>query len=197
MREILIAAILLVAPTYAAANPEAEAAIKTAVGRIDTCINDKDSKCLGELFVDDATFGGPIGGGRIVSGKAAVLRMFEDLMKEPTPEGVKQVRSVEKIRFIGQDSAFVDSSVKLVGSKEVQGTRQDWHSTMLMKLQDGKWLLEDVRFYVVETGAPPTPGPTPPPTKAAGSDEPAEADEPAGADEPTDQPGDPAPPSMG
>jgi hypothetical protein len=73
--------------------------------------------------------------------------------------------------------------VKVTGTKASESpateSRQDWHSTALVKLQDGKWLLEDVRFYVVETGPPPTARPI------AKSEE---------AAEPVDTP-DPGPPS--
>lgn len=196
MRQILTAIIIVfAAPVFAASNPEAEKAIKSVVAQIDVCLNKRDAKCLGELFTEDATFGGPLERGAIVNGKAAIVRMFGNMLKD-APEGIKQVRSVEKVRFIGEDRALVDSSVKLTNLNAEEAGRQDWHSVMLMKSQGGNWLLEDVRFYVVVTGAPPTPGPTAPPTEPAKSDKPAE---PAPAEEPgkVDEPGEPAPPSMG
>lgn len=199
MRKILTAIIIaFAAPALAASNPAAEKAIKSVVAQIDTCINNRDAKCLGELFAEDGTFGGPVEHGKIANGRAAIVRLYGDMLKQPVPEGMKQVRSVERIRFLGDDRALVDSSVKLTGVETAAG--QDWHTVMLMRSQDGKWLLEDVRFYVVVTGAPPTPGPTPAPTKSADADEsekPADPAAPAGEPGKKDEPGEPAPPSMG
>jgi len=183
MRKILIAAVLLVAPAYAADNPEA--AIKAAVLRIDTCVANKDMKCLGELFADDATFGGPDNAGKLLTGKSAILASFDKRMKESAMDGVKQVRTVEKLRLMGNDRALVDTSVKLSGAKDLgEGEGQAWHAVMSVRLEGGKWLLEDVRSYVVVTGQPPTPGPTfaplpTEPTKAPQPEKPADAAEPA------------------
>jgi len=183
MREILVVAVLLAAPAYGA-SPSAEAAIKAAVGRIDTCVGNQDMKCLGELFADDATFGGPENGGKLITGKPAILRTFEK-MKGSGTDGVKQVRTVERVRLIGTDRALVDTSVKLSGAKDLgDGVSQAWHAVMLVRLEDGKWLLEDVRSYVVVTGSPPTPvplgSPVPiEPTKAPEPEKPVDAAEPA------------------
>ncbi len=159
MKKILIIALLVAAPTLAADSAKDQAAIKGVFAQIDACIAKADSKCLNGLFVDDATFAGPLDSGKIVKGKAGIVKFFEGMMQG---KGVKQERSVQNVRFIGEDRAFVDCSVKSMGSKTDAPVRQDWHSTALMRRDGGKWLLEDVRFYVVETGLPPTPGPKPP-----------------------------------
>ncbi len=160
MKSILIIASLFVAaPVFAGDSAVDRAAIKVVFGQIDACIAKGDSKCLSGLFADDATFAGPVDSGKIVKGKGGIVKFFEGMMQGT---GAKQERSVQNVRFIGEDRAFVDCSVKSMGPKTDGPVRQDWHSTALMKREGGKWLLEDVRFYVVETGLPPTPGPKPP-----------------------------------
>lgn len=179
MREILIAAIMLAAPAFAAEGSNAEGAIRAVVAKIDTCLASKDTKCLDELFADDATFGGPDDGGKLITGKAAILRSLGEMMKDPGTQDVKQVRTVDRVRLIGTNRALVDSSV--TGVKEMEGdVRQAWHALMSLRLDGDKWLLEDVRSYVVVTGPPPTPLVCPtfvaPPTQ-----EPAEAPKPTAA----------------
>jgi hypothetical protein len=93
------------------------------------------------------------------------------MMKEPGTKSVKQQRMVQNVRFLGQDRALVDCSVKLTGMEAPDAV---WHSTALVALNGGKWLLEDVRFYVVVTGSPPPQPPAAPglaPTQAAQPDE--------------------------
>ena len=75
MKKILIAAMLVTAPVFAAENPAAKAedAIKAVFAQLDTCTAKNDATCLGELFADDATLTSPIGGAKLVKGKAGIV----------------------------------------------------------------------------------------------------------------------------
>jgi uncharacterized protein (TIGR02246 family) len=187
MKRILIATMFVASAALAAenTNPKAEEAIKAVFVRVDTCLAKHDPKCLGELFADDATFAGPVGGGKIIKGKAQIVKAFEGMMKEPSTKGVKQERAVQNVRFVGEDRAFVDCSLTLSGttapkySADDENQQQMWYSTALMVLKDGKWILEDVRFYVVQTPPMPTPAPL-----AAEPEQPAQPKEPAQPDAP-------------
>ncbi len=159
MKKILIIALFVAAPAFAADTAKDQAAIKAVFAQIDGCVAKGDSKCLSALFTDDATFAGPLDSGKIVNGKGGIVKFFEGMMQGT---GVKQERSVQKVRFLGDDRAFVDCSVKSMGPTTDGPVRQDWHTAAVVKRDGAKWLLEDVRFYVVETGLPPTPGPKPP-----------------------------------
>lgn len=160
MKKILIAAMLVTAPAFAAENtaaPKAEDAIKAAFARLDTCIEKNDSTCLGELFADDATFAGPMDA-KLLRGKAEIIKTIGGMMNDPSMKGVKPKRSVHNVRLIGRDWALVDCSVDAAGNAMADAPRQQWRSTALMALKGGKWLVEDIRSYgVYEPARPPTP----------------------------------------
>src|SRR5438876_10500228 len=115
MKSILIAAVVVSAAAVAVENPaasKADEAIKQVFVQVDRCLADNDAKCVGELLVEDATFAEPTGGAKIIKGKAQIVTTLQELMDAPAPnmKAAKRTYSVENVRMIGEDHAFVDSS---------------------------------------------------------------------------------------
>jgi uncharacterized protein (TIGR02246 family) len=184
MKRILIATIFIASAAFAAENPDpkAEEAIKAVFLRVDACVANRDSKCFGALFTDDATFAGPVNGGKMIKGKAQIIKAFEGMMKTPGPKGMKQKRTVENVRFVGQDRAFVDCSLTVSGEGSADNESNTYFNTALMVRKGEKWILEDVRFYIVKT--PPIPTPAPLPKQPVAPTQPAQPKEPAQPDAP-------------
>jgi uncharacterized protein (TIGR02246 family) len=180
MKRIVIAVMLVAAPAFAAENPapKAEEAIKAAFSQFDTCVAKAEPKCVGDFFADDATLAGLTGSATVVKGKAEITNALRATINEPFMKGVK--RSVQNVRMIGQDHALVDGSVKIATAKAPEGAGQTWHFTALMTLKSGKWLVQDIRSFVLEPVQPPTcaqpspPAAAPAPTQAATPAQPAE-----------------------
>lgn len=188
MKTIMIAASLAIAAVSAthAADPNADAAIKAVVSQLDTCLAAPDAKCVEALFATDATVAGPTDGGKIVSGRAEILKVAQN---NPGAQAMKQARSVDRIRFIGKDRALVDCTVRVTGSSPDASTPQTWHTTALVTLTNGKWLFQDVRSYVVDPRpiaglTAPTPVTPPAPPPAAGTVTPDGASAPIAPTEP-------------
>ena len=179
MKKILIIALFVAAPALPQIAKD-QAAIKAVFAQIDGCITKGDSKCLSALFTDDATFAAV--GQWQDQFHGGIVKFFEGIM----PRNRREAGALgpEELRFSGDDRAFVDCSVKSIGPTTNEApVRPSWHTAAVVKRDGAKWLLEDVRFYVVETGAatdarteahrrPGTPKATPVPTTAGSPERP-------------------------
>ncbi len=164
MKKMLIAALVVSTAAVAvesSAAPKADDAIKQVYVQLNHCFANNDAKCVGELLVEDATFVAPTGGAKIVKGKTQIVKTLQDLMGAPDPgmKGAKQTHSVENVRMIGEDHAVVDSSVAVAGMKVEEGQaadapRESYHTVAVLVLKGDKWLLEDLRSYVVQPTPP-------------------------------------------
>ena len=163
MKKILIAAMLIAGPAFAAENAaaaKAEGAIKTVVAQFDTCIAKKDWNCLGDLLTDDATLVWPMAGAKVIKGKAPITKAIAGVMSGPSMKGGGQKHVIQNVRWIGQEHALVDYSAERADPKapgSADGGQQTWHATALMALKGGKWLIEDVRTYILEPLRSPAP----------------------------------------
>ena len=146
MMMILVAALLIATPVFAAD----EGALKAVFGRLETCIAKADSACLDTLFADDATVLGPMTGAKLVKGKADIVKFIAGRLNA---RKVEQKYAVQNVRWIDEGNAIVDCSVTFEKGTSPEGMnsgapREAWRSTALLTLKDGKWLLQDVRFYL-------------------------------------------------
>jgi len=178
MKKILIAALLIATPVFAAekAAPKSEDAIRTVFAQFLDCIGKKDLKCIGDLCADDVTFVSPRGDGRIVRGKTGTVRGFEELLpKGAEGADLKIKHTVQNVRLIDSDHALCESSTADTPSSPKEGTVKEpdqvWFTTAIMVLKGGKWLFEDLRTYVVNPKTQPCVpvGPTPAPKESAAS----------------------------
>ena len=177
MKKILfaVAAILVSAPAFAAdtaapaATPAAAAAakapaakasaakgddaIKAVFEKIDMAFEKHDVKLFAELFAEDATFVGPMGDAKVVKGRAEIMKYHEHMMMEPAMKDATAKHTVENIRWISKTEAFVDASVVFTGMKmdnmPAGAPMPVWHAVALVTSKGGKWLLTDVRPYMV------------------------------------------------
>ena len=171
MKKTLIAAFVVSTAAVAVESfsaSTADDAIKQLFAQLDRCLADDDAKCVGELFVEDATFSEPVTGAKIIKGKAQIVKSLEELMGAPAPKmkGAKRTNTVQNVRMIGEDHALVDSSVDVAGMKPAEGEAADaprgsYHSVAVMARKGDKWLFQDIRSYGV--------GPTPFPKRAEGA----------------------------
>lgn len=147
MKKVLVALLFLTAPTFAGAS-SANDAIKAVLGKVDACLAKGDAQCVGALFTEDGTYAGPFDNGEIITGRAAISKAFDQVVKG---RSVKQTRKVKSVRMIGDDVAFVDCSVVIAGDKPASegGSGQRWYSTGLMKRTGDTWLVQDMRFYAI------------------------------------------------
>lgn len=157
MKRILIAALVGFTAAFAFdgfAASTADDAIKQVFGQIDRCLENNDAKCVGDLLVEDATFIAPNGGGKIVKGKAEIVKTFQELFAN-SPKGLKRKQSIKNVRMIGEDHALVDASVDIEGMKpnEANAPGESYHAVALMILKSDQWLLRDLRSYAVEVPA--------------------------------------------
>ena len=182
MKRILIAALLAVTPAFAAEKPalKSEDAVKAVFAQFFDCIGRKDLKCIGELCTDDVTFVSGRGEAKVVRGKAAALKGFEELLSHSaSKEELKINYTLQNVRLIGEDHALGDSTTagQPTDAASSKDPEQVWFNTVLMVLRNGKWLFEDVRTYVVnpktqpcvQVGSTPAANPAPalPPLPAA------------------------------
>lgn len=185
MRHVLIAVLVgstaLLAGKSSAA-PIAEGPIKQTFAQLDRCVANSDAPCIGELMVDDATMVAPEGG-QLIKGRAQVVSNLKQLMSPASGGGgPKRTHSVQNVRMIGEDYAIVDCDVMRPGAKPVE----TFHAVAVMTRKGDKWLLMDLRSYVVDRRPaderakaaapgptppknPSTPGPTPPGPNAPGA----------------------------
>jgi uncharacterized protein (TIGR02246 family) len=163
-KSILIAAMVAFAAagaveSFAAAQANEE--IKQGFAQLDRCLADNDAKCVGELFVEDATFSAPTIGNKIIKGKAQIVKTLDDMFAgAPGMKGAKRTHTVENVRMIGQDHAVVDASVAVTGMKAAEGADaagpgHSYHAVAVMILKGDKWLFEDMRSYAVEVAKKP------------------------------------------
>src|SRR5262245_39458162 len=131
MKAILVAALLVSAPVFAAESDED--AVKTVFARLGTCFGTNDSACLGELFADDASVIGPLSGGKPIQGKREIVKFISDRL---TARNLKQTHVVQHVRFLGRDHAVVDCTVEVENATPQEGMdphapREAWRSTSL------------------------------------------------------------------
>lgn len=155
MKKILVIALCVAAPAFAGEDD----AIKPLFTQLDACIAKKDAQCIGQLLTTDATVASPglvdsMNVPKIFKSRAEAIDAFEKLMKDMPPDsGAKQRHVVRNVHLIGSDRAFVDCQVELSGVKEKPPG--DYHAVGSLIRQDGKWLIQDMRSFVVTRPAPP------------------------------------------
>ena len=173
MKRILIAVMLVAAPAFAVekAASKDEAAVRELFAQFFHCVAKKDMKCVAELCADDVTFISAIGEGKIVKGKAAFLKGFEELVSmgsQGTELSIKH--TVQNVRLIDNNRALGDCSIESnegapPEAPAVDPSRNVWFTTAVVARKGKKWLFEDLRTYAVSHASPPaaaiSPAPTP------------------------------------
>jgi uncharacterized protein (TIGR02246 family) len=158
MKKILVAALVasiaMVAAESSAAS-QAGDAIKQVLAEFDRCFSNNDAKCVGEMFIDDATYAAPTGGAKIVKGKAEIVKALGESMAAVKKAGWTLAHTIDNVRTIGEDHAFVDTTVKISGMKvaaDNPGARDSYRAVAIMVLQDGTWRCKDLRSYAISPG---------------------------------------------
>ncbi len=172
MKKILfaVAAILVSAPAFAAdatapaAKPATAAAakapaakgddaVKAVFEKIDMAFAKHDVKLFAEVFAEDATFVGPMGDAKVVKGRAEIMKYHEHMMMEPAMKDATAKHTVENVRWLSKTEAFVDASVVFTGMKmdnmPAGAPMPVWHAVALVTSKGGKWMISDVRPYMV------------------------------------------------
>lgn len=157
MKKILLSALAVTACAAIVQNAAAtqvDDAIKEVLGKLDKCFAANDAACVGELFVDDATYVAPQGDAKIVKGKAQIAKALAPAMDALNKRGGKLTHTLENVRMIDDAHALIDVTIAVRGPKgpvkEEEGGRRDlYRSVGVMALKGGKWLCEDLRSYVI------------------------------------------------
>ncbi len=135
-------------------------AIKAVFEKIDSAFAKHDAKVFNELFADDATFVGPMGDAKVLKGRAEVMKYHENMMADPAMKDATVKHTVENIRWISKTEAFVDASAVFTGMKmdmPAGAPMPVWHAVALVTSKGGKWLITDVRPYMVMPAPMPAP----------------------------------------
>jgi len=168
MTKVLLVALVVSITTILESSAvwSADDAIKQVFAELDDCVGNNDAKCVGELMIDEATFAAPTLGDEIVKGKAQIVKKLQENMKAPEPgmKGAKVTNAIRNVRMIGEDRAFVDTTITVAGVKAPEGAANtsagSYQSVVLMVRKGGKWLFEDIRSYTTESSKDrPAPGP--------------------------------------
>jgi uncharacterized protein (TIGR02246 family) len=147
MKKILIAAWVVAAAAVAVESSAAPAddAIKQVFAQVDACLAKRDAKCVGALFAEDATYLAPIAGAKIVKGRAAIISTIEKSMGPADAKRPTTTHAVESVRMISETHAIVDSAIQF----SADAPPETYRDVSVMVLEGGKWLCQDVRFYMV------------------------------------------------
>jgi len=172
MKTIAIAGLVVSAVLVALDSPAAPTgpeAIKQVFVQIDQCVADKDAKCVGELMADDATYSDAMADAKMMKGKAQITKTLEGLMGgAPKGKGPKPTHTVENIRMVGTDHAIVDSTIEFAGTKPDEGAdapQYKLRTLAVVVLKGDKWLVQDLRNYIVGPASAPPKKPSAPPAK--------------------------------
>lgn len=165
MKKILVAALVFTACAVmverVAAAP-VDDAIKGVLAKLDRCFAANDAPCVGEVFVEDATYVAPQGDAKVVKGRAKILEVLAPSMEAFNKQGGKLTHALENVRTIDDAHALIDVTITVRASKEPakeeEGARREsYRGVALMALQGGTWLCQDLRSYVIGHTAQGTP----------------------------------------
>lgn len=190
MKKILVVALVVTvcaAVAESAKATEADDAIKEVLGKLDRCFAANDAPCVGELFVEDATYVAPHGDAKVVKGKAQIVKVLAPDMAALKKHGHTLTHSLENVRMIDDAHALIDVTVALRGKQggakaEEGAPRHSYRGVAVMALDGGTWRCADLRSYVIgdlaqhASGMAADKGSAPPPESAptpAAKEEPA------------------------
>ena len=114
--------------------------------------NRGDSKALVSSFTSDAIVINPRG--EVATGKAEFEKMMTKLLRGPFKGSIHESKII-RIHFPKEDVAVVDGEAKLTGVTQFEGSTAltNTNFTDIMIKEKDKWLIADVRAYVI----PPSP----------------------------------------
>ena len=143
-----------------AAKTSKDDAVKAVFASIDAAFAKHDAKVFEPLFADDATFIAPMGDAKLIKGKAEIMKAHEAMFANGPMKDATAKHTVENIRWVGKDTAIVDSSVEFTGmhmDMPAGAPMPTFHALAVLTMKGGKWLLQDVRPYAIM----PMPAPAP------------------------------------
>lgn len=157
MKKIFLAALVVIGCAVqieSASATQVEDSIKEVLGKLDRCFAANDTACVGELFVDDATYVAPQGDAKVIKGRAQIVKVLAPAMDSMNKRGGKLTHALENVRMIDDAHAFIDVTITVRGpkgpAKEEEGAHRDlYRGVGVMALKGGKWLCEDLRSYVI------------------------------------------------
>jgi uncharacterized protein (TIGR02246 family) len=159
MKKILIAAWVVAAAAVAVESSAAPAedAIKQVFAQVDACLAKRDAKCVGAFLAEDATYVAPTAGAKIVKGRPQIVATIEKSFGPADAKRPTTTHAIENVRLIGETHAIVDSAIEF----SADAPQETYRDVSVMVLEDGKWLCQDVRFYMVGGESRPKAEPVP------------------------------------
>lgn len=167
---LALTALLCAAPAFAADKKADKAAagnekVQAMLDQLDATFAKHDATAMAAFFADDATLVMPAGDGTLISGKENLVKAHEGMFKSPMFQGVTTKHTVQNVRWIGKDDAFIDASVVFNGMQPPPGMpagapAPTGHVVVHAVQKGGKWLFADVRPYMIMP-MPPAGAPAP------------------------------------
>ena len=133
-------------------NPSAsrsadEAAIRAIEAAYDQAWNRGDAEALVSSMIDDAIVVNPRG--QVANGKAEFERVISTLFADEFKD-TKHETTISRIHFPANDVAVVDGEASVIAAPPAE--RMTVKFTDVMIRRDGRWMLADVRAYVLLPG---------------------------------------------
>jgi uncharacterized protein (TIGR02246 family) len=142
------------------------AAIERAVENYMDQWNKHDVHAVAMMYTEDCDFINNFG--TLTHGRAGMEATFGPFMTGAYSE-THQTGHVRMIRFLKPDVAAVDVDWEMTGAKNPDGsvrpTRKGIHSLIMMKQNDGSWLIAVMHVHEFTNTPPLTPQPVQPPAR--------------------------------
>jgi len=121
-----------------------EDAIRAVEEAYDQAWNRGDAKALVSSMIDDVIVVNPRG--QVANGKAEFERMIATLFAGEF-KGTKHESTISRIHFPADDVAVVDGEASVIFAPPAERTTVKFTDVMIRR--DGRWMLTDVRAYVL------------------------------------------------